>query len=147
MTEHEDDTVRPESDPPAKDVRAAEPVGAQRDEPADAFTLAAPEPVPTGRPESGSLAGGMPTEAPAAPTPLPPDPPGVTPDYDKYGVPSLDFVRNKIEGRYATSVGAAELAQQTWEATSAQERAAEREKSAQEALERIRQSLRDNKQS
>ena len=67
--------------------------------------------------------------------------------YDKYGVPSLDFVRNKIEGRYATSAGAAELAQQTWEATSAQERAAEREKSAQEALERIRQSLRDNKQS
>ncbi len=136
MTEHENETVKPEADPPTKDPRGGEPNTAEHNE-SDTFTLAGPGSDPAG-----------PAVWPVGPDPtpsLPADPPGVAPDYDKYGVPSLDFVRNKIEGRYAASAGAAELAQQTWEATSAQERAAEREKSAQEALERIRQSLRDNK--
>ena len=143
MTEHENDTVRDETDPPADDPGAGESDTA-KDSEANAFTLAGPGSDPAGpavRPVESESA------APSPPVPPGGEPQGVAPDYDKYGVPSLDFVRNKIEGRYATSLGAAELAQQTWEATSAQERAAEREKSAQEALERIRQSLRDNKQS
>ncbi len=135
MTEHENDTVKPETDPPGQDARGAAPDTPDHHE-SDTFTLAGPGSDPAGPAV-------QPVESDPAP-PLPADPPGVAPDYDKYGVPSLDFVRNKIEGRYATSLGAAELAQQTWEATSAQERAAEREKSAQEALEKIRQSLRDN---
>ena len=143
MTEHEDDTVRPETDPPANAGQAGEPDRAQHDESADSFTLVGPGSDPAGRVTAPPLSS-LPADLPAD---LPAEPQGVAPDYDKYGVPSLDFVRNKIEGRYATSVGAAELAQQTWEATSAQERAAQREKSAQEALERIRQSLRDDKQS
>ncbi|MGS0684783.1 hypothetical protein ACVBEQ_06490 [Nakamurella sp. GG22] len=138
MTEHQNDTVKPETDPPANHAGAGDPNTADQNE-SDTFTLAGPQSDPAG-PAVRSVESDPPPSLPA-------DPPGVAPDYDKYGVPSLDFVRNKIEGRYATSAGAAELAQQTWEATSAQERAAEREKSAQEALERIRQSLRDNKQS
>ena len=135
MTEHENDTEKPDTDPPADDARRGEPNTAEHSE-SDTFTLAGPGSDPAGPAV-------RPVESDPPPS-LPADPPGVAPDYDKYGVPSLDFVRNKIEGRYATSLGAAELAQQTWEATSAQERAAEREKSAQEALEKIRQSLRDN---
>src|ERR1700712_758275 len=33
------------------------------------------------------------------------------PDYSAAGVPSLDYVRDKIEGRYGTAIGSAELAQ------------------------------------
>src|SRR3954447_10871384 len=39
----------------------------------------------------------------------PRSPPPPTPAYDEGGGPSLDCVRNKIEGRYAASLGAAEL--------------------------------------
>ena len=42
-----------------------------------------------------------------------PPPPSPVPDYDDRGVPSLDYVRDKIESRYATSLGAAELAENT----------------------------------
>ena len=33
------------------------------------------------------------------------------PDYSEAGVPSLDYVRDKIENRFGTAVGGAELAQ------------------------------------
>ena len=70
--------------------------------------------------------------------------PGVVlpaPDYSTGGVPSLDFVRDKIEGRYAKSLGSAELAGQTPEARSVAEQQQEREKSAKDKLEAIRRSL------
>jgi phage shock protein A len=57
-------------------------------------------------------------------------------------VPSLDFVRDKIEGRYGRSLGATELAQETPEARSFQEQAAKREEAAHDRLEAIRRSLR-----
>ncbi len=64
------------------------------------------------------------------------------PDYSAGGVPSLDFVRDKIEGRFARSIGSAELAGETPEARSAAEQQADREKAAQDKLAVIRNSLR-----
>ena len=64
------------------------------------------------------------------------------PDYSAAGVPSLDFVRDKIEGRFAQSLGSAELAGETPEARSAAEQQVEREKAAKDKLEAIRRSLR-----
>jgi len=69
------------------------------------------------------------------------------PDYSTAGVPSLDFVRDKIEGRYARSLGSTELAEETPEARSFQEQAEKREHAAQDKLEAIRRSLRDGSSS
>lgn len=72
------------------------------------------------------------------------DVPGVVvppPDYSAQGVPSLDFVRDKIEGRFAHSLGSAELASETPEARSAAEQEKEREKAAKDKLDAIRRSL------
>jgi hypothetical protein len=63
------------------------------------------------------------------------------PDYSAAGVPSLDFVRDKIEGRFAHSLGSAELAGETPEARSAAEQQQEREKAARDKLDAIRRSL------
>jgi hypothetical protein len=63
------------------------------------------------------------------------------PDYDARGVPSLDYVRNKIESRYATSLGAAELAEGTAEGRTLEEQEAERERAATAKLDEIRRSL------
>ena len=77
---------------------------------------------------------------PATPEPLPPEPPA--PDYDERGVPSLDYVRYKIEGRFATSLGGTELAEGTPAAQSLEEQRAEREKAAKAKLDEIRRTLR-----
>ena len=85
------------------------------------------------------------TPGPAAVTPVEQGVPGVVlppPDYNQAGVPSLDFVRDKIEGRYGRSLGATELAQETPEARSLREQAAKREEAAHDRLEAIRRSLR-----
>jgi hypothetical protein len=57
------------------------------------------------------------TSAPATSTGAPAANPGppIAPDYDEHGTPSFDYVRDKIESRYATSVGAGELAADTTE--------------------------------
>ena len=95
-------------------------------------------------------------EKPTPEAPLPPalpTPPGDVdpltpsvlappPDYSQAGVPSLDFVRDKIEGRYAHSLGSTELAQETPEARSFEKQAAEREEAAAQKLAAIRRSLR-----
>jgi phage shock protein A len=74
-------------------------------------------------------------------TPVPgPAVPG--PDYSTAGVPSLDYVRDKIEGRYAHSLGATELAEGIPEVRSFEEQAAKREEAARDKLEEIRRSLR-----
>jgi hypothetical protein len=79
-----------------------------------------------------------------APTPPAPDIPAFAPpapDYDDHGVPSFDFVRDKIEGRFATSIGAAELAGETPQGRSIEEQEAERAKAAKAKLDEIRRSL------
>jgi len=76
------------------------------------------------------------TAAGAGPTPIPP-----APDYDERGVPGFDYVRARIEGRFATSLGTTELAADTPESRSLDEQEAERDKAAKSKLDEIRRSL------
>ena len=105
---------------------------------ADAVTLAPPVVPPS--------ASSTPLVAPA----LDAETPGVLvppADYNSAGVPSLDFVRDKIEGRYAQSLGSTELAQETPEARSFEEQATKRAEAAKEKLDAIRRSLRGDSSS
>lgn len=77
-----------------------------------------------------------PTPAPA-PVPVPEPDTGYTPA----GVPTLEGVREKIESRYGTALGATELAEDTPEAQAAAERYAARQKAAEEKLAEIRNSM------
>jgi len=72
--------------------------------------------------------------------PLEPTPPPET-GYTAQGVPTFDAVREKIETRYATSLGAAELASETPEGRTAEEQYDLRHKAAAERLAQIRQSM------
>jgi hypothetical protein len=76
--------------------------------------------------------------------PQPPTPPpaeaadtGYTPD----GVPTFESVREKIETRYGTAIGASELAAETPEGRSVEEQYEERQRAAAERLEQIRKSM------
>jgi len=80
-----------------------------------------------------------PIDAEIVPDAEPPTAPDA--DYDEHGVPSLDFVRNKIEGRHATALGSAELSQGTPQAHSLEQQEAERQRAAKDRLEEIRRSL------
>ena len=80
-------------------------------------------------------------DAPA--TPLPPVPtPNLDTGYTEAGVPTLDGVREKIENRYGTALGATELAEETPEVRSAADHYEARNKAAAEKLEEIRASMR-----
>ncbi|MFM9035095.1 MAG: hypothetical protein ACKOQ4_12575 [Mycobacterium sp.] len=91
------------------------------------------------------------TANPAATEPQAPKahatPPPVTaaePDtgYTADGVPTLEGVREKIETRYGTALGATELAEETPEARSAAQRYDEVQKAAADKLDEIRASMR-----
>lgn len=71
----------------------------------------------------------------------PPLEPDVEPGYDDTGVPTFESVREKIETRYAASLGAAELAAETPEAQAVEERYAARQRAAAERLAQIRESM------
>jgi hypothetical protein len=90
-------------------------------------------PEPSQHPSPG------PIDAEIVPEPTPPAPPA--PDYDEHGVPSLGYVREKIESRYATSIGAAELAEGTAAGRSVEEQEADRAAAAKAKLEELRRSL------
>ncbi|WP_158884881.1 hypothetical protein [Amycolatopsis anabasis] len=64
-------------------------------------------------------------------------------DYTESGVPNFDYVRDRIENRFATALGSTELAGETPEAKAFDDELAERDKSARDKLEEIRRSLRD----
>ncbi len=81
-----------------------------------------------------------PVVTPSAPQPSTSQPPLAT-DYDDRGVPSFDYVRDKIEGRHATSVGMGELMADTPQGRSVEEQEADREKAAKARLDEIRRSL------
>lgn len=69
--------------------------------------------------------------------------PGATPPgYDSAGVPTFESVREKIENRYATSLGDAELDAESPEGRSVAEQYEERERAAAERLAQIRESMR-----
>jgi len=78
---------------------------------------------------------------PAAVSPgLPPVPPLDT-GYTAAGVPTFDSVREKIETRYGTAIGAAELASETPQGRSVEEQYEARQRAAAERLEQIKKSM------
>jgi len=70
--------------------------------------------------------------------------PDVTPDagYTAGGVPTFESVREKIETRYATSIGSSELAAETPEGRSVEEQYEARQEAAAERLAQIRAAMR-----
>ncbi len=74
--------------------------------------------------------------------PGPPDTTSPDPGYDSAGVPTFESVREKIENRYATAQGAAELDAESPEGQSVEEQYEERQRAAAEKLEQIRKSMR-----
>ena len=80
-----------------------------------------------------------------------PDEPGTSdatppdPGYDSAGVPTFESVREKIETRYGTSLGAAELAAATPEGRGVEEQYEERQRAAAERLAQIRESMHPEK--
>ena len=82
-------------------------------------------------------------EKSAASTPLPPFPaPNIDTGYTDAGVPTLEGVREKIETRYGTALGATELAEETPEVRTAAEQYEAQHKAAVEKLDEIRASMR-----
>ena len=83
----------------------------------------------------------MPDEPSTEPDTAPPPAVPVDTGYTASGVPTFDSVREKIETRYSTSVGSAELAAETPEGRSVEEQYEARQKAAAERLAQIRQSM------
>lgn len=77
---------------------------------------------------------------PAVEPPSPPE--AADTGYTPGGVPTFESVREKIETRYGTAIGAAELAAETPEGQSVEELYEERQRAAAERLEQIRESMR-----
>ncbi|MFI5590296.1 hypothetical protein ACIA5G_34990 [Amycolatopsis sp. NPDC051758] len=87
----------------------------------------------------GEVVDETPTAALAIPSPPLPDP-----DYNEGGVPSFDFVRDKIENRYTTSVGSTEVAGLGTDNTvdALDKQIADRDQAAKDRLAEIRRSMR-----
>jgi phage shock protein A len=80
-------------------------------------------------------------DQPDTPDPVP-DPAQPDPGYDSAGVPTFDSVREKIENRYATSIGASELDAEKAEGQAVEEQYEERHRAAAERLAQIREAMR-----
>ena len=82
--------------------------------------------------------------SPQSPVPSPQEPDRAATDTDYVdGVPTFDFVRDKIEGRHATALGTTELADESAAGRSLAQQQEDRDTAARERLEEIRRSLRD----
>lgn len=90
-------------------------------------------------PEPEPAAETTPTTTPAA-APVEPVDTGYTPS----GVPTFDSVREKIETRYGTSIGAAELDAESPEGRSVEEQYDARQRAAAERLAEIRKSMHED---
>ena len=100
------------------------------------------ETSPTETSPTESLKSGIPAVGGTA-SPLPPVPaPNLDTGYTDAGVPTLEGVREKIETRYGTALGATELAEETPEVRTAAEHYEAQHKAAAEKLEEIRASMR-----
>jgi phage shock protein A len=88
------------------------------------------EPVPAGPDQPAE---------PTVPDPVTPDP--GTPDYTDEGVPTFDFVRNRIEGRAATAEGRGVLDAETPEGRTLAQQEADRDAAARDKLAEIRRSM------
>jgi phage shock protein A len=82
--------------------------------------------------------------SPHTPEPSVPEPADMNTDPDYVdGVPTFDFVRDKIEGRHATAVGTTELADESAAGRSLAQQQEDRDRAARERIEEIRRSMRD----
>ena len=70
--------------------------------------------------------------------------PDADPGYSSSGVPTFESVREKIEDRYQTSFGAAELDAESSEGRDVDEQYEARQRAAAERLAQIRASMRDD---
>jgi phage shock protein A len=70
--------------------------------------------------------------------------PDVDPGYTSSGVPTFDSVREKIESRYETSIGSAELDAETPEGRDVKDQYEARQRAAADRLAQIRESMRDD---
>jgi phage shock protein A len=90
---------------------------------------------PTPEPEPAA-----PSAAPeAAPSAAPAQP--VDTGYTRSGVPTFESVREKIETRYGTAIGAAELDAESARGRTVEEQYDERQRAAEERLAEIRKSM------
>ncbi len=122
------------------------------DEPTTPATQAKIETPQTGIHKTETPAAGIPrtetpqTGIPAAGSTASPLPPVLAPNldtgYTDAGVPTLEGVREKIETRYGTALGATELAEETPEGRTAAEQYQAQHKAAAEKLKEIRDSMR-----
>jgi phage shock protein A len=67
--------------------------------------------------------------------------PPLDPGYSDSGVPTFESVQEKIETRYGTALGSAELAAETPEGRTVEEQYEARQQAAAERLEKIRESM------
>lgn len=81
----------------------------------------------------------VPTEPPPPPAAVPVQP--VDTGYTSAGVPTFDSVREKIETRYGTAIGAAELSAETPQGRTVEEQYDARQRAAAERLAQIRASM------
>ena len=100
---------------------------------------------PSAEPEAAT-----PPEEPTPPEPTPAAPPPVVPvepvapadtGYTSSGVPTFESVREKIETRYGTAIGAAELDAETPEGRTVEEQYDARQRAAADRLAQIRESM------
>ena len=86
-----------------------------------------------------------PVTSPASPAPVSPyagaAPTLPDPDYSEAGVPSFDFVRDKIEKRVATAIGSEVLAEASAEGHQADDALRRRNEAAKKKLDEIRRSM------
>jgi hypothetical protein len=70
-------------------------------------------------------------------------PPGLEPDYTDSGVPSFDFVKDRIESRFTTAIGATEVVGlgTGQDVASLDEKLAKRDEAAKAKLDEIRKSM------
>jgi phage shock protein A len=74
--------------------------------------------------------------------PPPPDSAPTDPGYDSAGVPTFESVREKIESRYTTALGGAELDAETPEGQAVEEQYEKSRRAAAERLAQIREAMR-----
>ncbi|MCM3897412.1 MULTISPECIES: hypothetical protein [Gordonia] len=127
--------------------------GAPDHDPADPTRTTAPadETQPVGEVVDGELLDADVVETPS-PTSTSPastspayttisSPTHIDPDYSEQGVPSFDFVRDKIEKRISTAIGSQELAEGTPEGQGVDDMMRKRDEAAKKKLEEIRKSM------
>lgn len=93
--------------------------------------------------EPGSEPRSDPTSEPTFDAPAVPVTDPLETGYTSDGVPTFDYARERIETRYGTAIGSAELAAETPEGRSVAEQYEARQKAAADRLAQIRESMRE----